>query len=460
MGEFDDIIPEFIAESAELLEAVESGLLSMEQGERDPEVINSVFRAIHSIKGGAGFVGLVKIERLAHRMEDLLNLIRNGELEPTPGIMDALLHSLDVLKELFDRVEEHDAIDIEAAIEALNTALAEATGSSPAETAATRAQPTTASGLPAFDVDPAVLKSKLRQTNVYHLRLDMAKFEARGMSPLELVKEMLSMGEVLDSVAHLPEGDEPTPVFDVLYATVLEPDLLAAALRLEEGDYRLLSEEDFATSSPEPPAQAEPEPQAQPQPAPQSQPAQAQPQPTQAQPQPAPQSEAPPPVPASAQQPPAVAQPAVAQPLKRAGEYLIFGLGGETYGVDILMVQEIIGMPHLTRLPRSPEYVLGVMNLRGMVVPVLDLRKKLRLPEAEGEPVVMVVRVEEKIMGAVVDGVKDVVELKEEDIQDAPEFVGAVEREYLRGLSQHEGELLILLDLDRLLAPESMEDAA
>jgi purine-binding chemotaxis protein CheW len=142
-------------------------------------------------------------------------------------------------------------------------------------------------------------------------------------------------------------------------------------------------------------------------------------------------------------------------------EYLTFTLGGETYGVDILSVQEIMGMPQLTRLPLSPPQVLGVMNLRGMVVPVVDLRRKLGLSEqSSGDPVVVVLHVAQKIMGAVVDGVSDVVQLDRAQIQEPPEFVGAVHREYLRGLCRQGEEMLILLELDRLLARETMGHAA
>lgn len=145
----------------------------------------------------------------------------------------------------------------------------------------------------------------------------------------------------------------------------------------------------------------------------------------------------------------------------KAGEYLTFSLANESYGVDILSVQEIIGVPPLTRLPRSPNHVLGVMNLRGMVVPVLDLRLKLGLPVAGGnETVVVVLHVDDKIMGAVVDSVSDVVQLSDDQVQEPPEFAGSVRREFLRGLSRQEGGMLILLELDRLLAPETLSNAA
>ena len=184
MGEFDDIIPEFIAESRELLETVESGLLALESGEVEEEVIHTVFRAIHSIKGGAGFVGLTKIEHLAHKMEDLLNLIRNHELEPTPAVTDALLQSLDVLVELFDRVEEQDAIDIEGPIRALEAALHAGVSEElkqdlqPAEPHPQAQQ----EGLPRFSVSQYTLKSKLAVGNVFYLHLNLKRQTQKPLS--------------------------------------------------------------------------------------------------------------------------------------------------------------------------------------------------------------------------------------------------------------------------------------
>ena len=471
MGEFDDIIPEFIAESRELLETVESGLLALESGEVEEEVIHTVFRAIHSIKGGAGFVGLTKIEHLAHKMEDLLNLIRNHELEPTPAVTDALLQSLDVLVELFDRVEEQDAIDIEGPMRALEAALHAGVSEEikqdlqPAEP-----QPQAqAEGLPRFSVSQYTLKSKLAVGNVFYLHLNLPQIESRGLTPMQLVNEMLSMGEILDSRVNLPQETDLEKngyqvTFDVLYYTVLEQDLLLAALRLDEDDVRQLSEEDFVLASAEgepPPGEEAPAAESgagaeTPAPAPQE----TAPQETPAQeapaPRPAPPAAAPPPAapapPASA--PPPAVEPEAVSPPRRGGEYLTFHLGGEIYGVDILQVQEIIGMPRLTRLPRSPQHVLGVMNLRGMVVPVLDLRLKLGLEEAEAEPVVIVVVVQDKHMGMVVDAVEDVVDLKEEEVQETPDFSDRDRRDYLRGLARHDEQMIILLELDRLLAQE------
>ena len=466
MSDFDDIIPEFVAESAELLETVESGLLQLESGDVEHEAIHTIFRAIHSIKGGAGFVGLSKIERLAHRMEDVLNLIRNGDLEPTPAITDALLQALDVLTALFNRLDEHETIDVEGPIRALDTALhSTLEDGSVKDDVNSISSPASETGMPEFEISEYNLKSRLSQGNVFYLNMDMAKIEERGLTPLQLVNEMLSMGEILDSMAALSEaGDSETyevsrVAFHVLYFTVLEEDLLMTALHLKEDEFRRVGLEDFNLSQPKEEAPKQEQQKSAPAPA-QAADTASEPEPK---PAPVPAQKAQPPVPAQKAQPPAKApQPrSIDSPPPETGEYLTFTLGDEEYGVDILSVQEIIGLPEVARLPRSPEYVLGVMNLRGMVVPVMDLRKKLGLPvDAEQEPVVVVVRVSDKIMGAVVDGVNDVIELKTSQIQEPPDFVGVVRKEFLRGLTRHQDEMVILLDMVSLMAPETLSNVA
>lgn len=473
MGEFDDIIPEYLTESRELLETVESGFLALENGTADEETVHTVFRAIHSIKGGAGFVGLTKIERLAHKMEDLLNLIRNHDLDPTPPVTDALLQSLDVLTELFERVDEHEAIDIDGPLRALVAALEAGVDNGLRSQIQQVGASKPESGLPEFEVSEYTLANKLKQGNVFFMRLEMDQIEARGITPIQLVNEILSMGEILDSKVDLPAVGDPSTYevrqvcFNVLYATVLEADLLASALGLSEDALRLLNGGDFGLSPAATEAEAPPAPQPAPaKPAPSAPAASSAPSAPKAKParppaQPAPVADSPAPAPAPARQEAPPPAPIEAAKPSKGGEYLTFNLGRETFGVDILCVQEIIGLPRLTRLPRSPEHVLGVMNLRGMVVPVLDMRQMLNLAHGEGEePVAVVLMVGEKIMAAVVDAVSDVVQIKEDQVQDAPDFAGPVRRDYVRGLCRHEQEMIILLELDRLLMPEAMGYAA
>jgi len=137
---------------------------------------------------------------------------------------------------------------------------------------------------------------------------------------------------------------------------------------------------------------------------------------------------------------------------KARREVLSFVLGGELYAWDIVAVQEIIGPSPLSRLPRSPAWVLGVMNLRGRVIPVYDLRLRLDLdPEAGQEPVYMVLRAGGKTVAFVVDGVRDVLLVDPELVQPTPEFSGRFSGQGLVGLLRQDSEMIRLLDPELLL---------
>jgi purine-binding chemotaxis protein CheW len=139
-----------------------------------------------------------------------------------------------------------------------------------------------------------------------------------------------------------------------------------------------------------------------------------------------------------------------------ASQYLTFMLDGEEYGVEILGVQEIKGWERCTEIPNTPDYVLGVINLRGSVIPVIDLRRRFGLqPRAFGKlTVVIVVRMEHedgsKIMGFVVDAVSDVYNIEVEQIRPVPELDAAVETRFVKGLATVDEKMIILLDLDHI----------
>lgn len=138
-------------------------------------------------------------------------------------------------------------------------------------------------------------------------------------------------------------------------------------------------------------------------------------------------------------------------------QYLTFMLADEEYGVDILRVQEIRGWDGATAIPNAPDYVLGVVNLRGVVVPIFDLRKRFNLDKAEfnSETVTVVVKVEhekgERTIGMVVDGVSDVYNITAENINSAPEVGGSVSMEFIKGLATVNNQMIILLDVDELI---------
>jgi purine-binding chemotaxis protein CheW len=151
-------------------------------------------------------------------------------------------------------------------------------------------------------------------------------------------------------------------------------------------------------------------------------------------------------------------------------QYLTFMLAGEEYGVDILRVQEIKGWDKVTRIPHTPEYVLGVINLRGAVVPILDLRRRFGLDAIEFGPttVVIVVRVAgargERTVGMVVDAVSEVYNVSAGDSKPPPDVCGSVDTVFVKSLATVEDKMLILLDIDRLIfnsiADEPLPDAA
>jgi purine-binding chemotaxis protein CheW len=144
-------------------------------------------------------------------------------------------------------------------------------------------------------------------------------------------------------------------------------------------------------------------------------------------------------------------------------QYLSFFLGGQEYATDILRVQEIKGWDTVTRVPYSPDYILGVINLRGAIVPVVDLRVRFALEAPfDSATVVIVVRVAgargERIVGLVVDAVSDVYSFSAENIQPAPEAVGSLDQMFVLGLAKHEEKLVIILDIERLVISSVLGD--
>jgi len=140
-------------------------------------------------------------------------------------------------------------------------------------------------------------------------------------------------------------------------------------------------------------------------------------------------------------------------------EYLTFTLATETYGIDILKVQEIRGYDSVTRIANTPEFIKGVINLRGVIVPIVDLRIKFRLGEVTYHEftVVIIINVLGKVVGIVVDGVSDVIELPAQSIKPAPEFGAALDTRYITGLGTLNDEMLILVDIEKLIGSDEMQ---
>lgn len=143
---------------------------------------------------------------------------------------------------------------------------------------------------------------------------------------------------------------------------------------------------------------------------------------------------------------------------KQANEFLTFTLGEEEYGVEILKVQEIRGYETVTTIANAPQFIKGVINLRGVIVPIVDMRIKFGLGKAEYNQftVVIILNVANRVVGMVVDGVSDVLTLAPEQIRSAPEFGGGLDTHYIIGLGTVDQRMLILMDIERLMTGEDM----
>jgi purine-binding chemotaxis protein CheW len=162
---------------------------------------------------------------------------------------------------------------------------------------------------------------------------------------------------------------------------------------------------------------------------------------------------------------PASSAPASSAPNRadpRAGKYLTFTLGKEEFAIQVLRVREIMGVQEITAVPQTPPYVKGVINLRGKVIPVVDLRMKFGMPELAytQRTCIVVVQLEHagmKVMtGVIVDGVSDVANMQGADIEDTPDFGRGVATPYLLGMAKIKGKVKILLDIDKVMTAQEV----
>jgi purine-binding chemotaxis protein CheW len=146
--------------------------------------------------------------------------------------------------------------------------------------------------------------------------------------------------------------------------------------------------------------------------------------------------------------------------VKRAGKYLTFFLAREEYGLEILKVHEIMGVMPITRVPRTPSFVRGVINLRGKVIPIVDLRAKfgMEAAEASAENCIIVVQVHGAQTGVIVDRVSEVSDIAETQVEDAPSFGSDVQTDYLLGIAKSTERVRLLLDIERVLSSQDVVD--
>ncbi|OIJ17855.1 chemotaxis protein CheW [Anaerobacillus alkalidiazotrophicus] len=139
---------------------------------------------------------------------------------------------------------------------------------------------------------------------------------------------------------------------------------------------------------------------------------------------------------------------------------IVFQLKDEEYGVEVSQVRSIERIQHITRVPRTPDFVKGVINLRGVVTPIINLRNRFDLEEIEttDSTRIIIVAVGEMEVGLIVDAANDVVDISTNIVEPPPEVVGGIEADYLRGVAKLDKRLLILLNLDKVLNPKEIKD--
>jgi len=435
VGEFDDLIEEFVTESKEHIADIEEDLIRIETDREnvDPEVINRVFRAAHSIKGSAKFLDLTNIGELAHKMEDVLNLIRAGKLIPTSDVASTLLHGADMLKNMFEDVIASNTVDISEQVEALQTILkggAAAAGHTQKASGAQASKPQQAKTV--GTLDEKLLMQKLGIGQLYLITDKRPGLE----------QDLSAMGEVLGN-AKDGMGRQA-----VVFASIMEMDVLPMALQID-ADAICEVKADMIPSLTGKPGQAKPQSAPTPKPEPK-------------------------PVRASAKEPESMEEEILAEGPKVEGQktaeaadeadlyrdntsYITFSLDNEIYAVPIYMVEEIIGLQDISLLPNVPDFIKGVINLRGDIVPIMDLRLKFRLEMKEYNPqtVFLIVRVRERVMGMVVDKVSDVLVIEPNKIQQTPAFFAKISTEFIDGVYKDpQGQLVIIINIAAMIRPE------
>jgi purine-binding chemotaxis protein CheW len=143
---------------------------------------------------------------------------------------------------------------------------------------------------------------------------------------------------------------------------------------------------------------------------------------------------------------------------QKLNKYLTFALGNEEYGLEILKVREIIGLMDITRVPRMPDFIRGVINLRGKIIPVIDLRLKFGMDELEDtkETCIIVVDLERLLIGVVVDQVSEVLDIVENKIEDTPDFGISVDTEFILGVGKCDENVVMILDIAKVLTTDDI----
>ena len=499
MSEFGDLIPEFVEESLEHLKNIEEDIIIIEQGSADNEIINRVFRAVHSIKGGSSFLGLKNIEKLSHKMEDIFNLVRNNEMVFTSEVSSSVLKSIDTLKEMLENSEESDEIDIRENLRDLKRCLDSKPVNKIAEKVKEDIEDST------IKIDKQTFDALRKQgKKVYLIQFELKDESLGGKNPLDFFNEIEKTGEILarnvDMELVLKDDTftgEGIPM-SVLYASVLEKDLVAHIFSIDEKNVKEVKPdsmveaeviEDVLNKDQEKKKgyirdvddlikkdkrdESEPLPRQQ-------------------KAQPSVQRR----VTASMEDDDLDNELVVRNHeddedrrasvkrinlddeeeahsegetsgdeiefedeeeeedtdiIKEINEYLTFMVGDEEYGIGITQVHEIVTMHLITPIPNAEDFTRGIMNLRGDIIPVFDFRLRLKFEgrDYDQKTITLIVMINNRKVGVIVDRVSEVIQFSRNEITDAPQMQ-QIPSNYLIGIGQKDGKFIILLKLKEI----------
>ena len=243
MNRDNELVNEFVVEAKEHLSSMEDDFLVLEKHLKkyDPALVDKIFRAIHSVKGAAGFLGFKKVNDLSHVMETILQMLRSGDAKPDSKMIDALLAGTDTLKVMLDDIWNSEKSDIQKVHDRLASLLAKHISPKIREEMETSVKLSDADGTDSgFEIDEYTL-SRLpkNHSNLYVLKYDLSEFRRQGgLSPLVLVRELMSTGEIINTRIDTPAKSlaenlaEQPLIYEVLYSTVLEPDLICEGAHL------------------------------------------------------------------------------------------------------------------------------------------------------------------------------------------------------------------------------------
>ncbi|GAB4267853.1 MAG: hypothetical protein Kow0029_02680 [Candidatus Rifleibacteriota bacterium] len=484
----------YIDGSRENLDTMDKMLLNLEQNPSNLDAVEEIFRAAHTLKGMSATMGFEKIAHLTHEMENILDKLRNKQVPVTTEVIDVLFETFDVLRTLVnDSIEQTDSgIDLS---EISGKLAAIGSGQSPAPSPAQPAAPSSSSPAPAKTSAGTQMNADLDD-------FDLSAFELSGLENAEdegkrvlllkisLVSDCLLKGPRIfmvlrtlddfhcDIAKSIPEvKDLENEKFDTSFKMILITDQSPEAIKQgiesisEIETVQLVDVSDLlksgGTATTDQAAPVVYEETSTPTPvhvpnAPPTSPVAA-PQPAVA---PPPEPIAPGPITQSAGESSEIGsedeEDEERKEIVEMVQLVTFGMAGETYALEIHQVEAIINMVPITRVPKAPSHIDGVINLRGEIVPVINTRRRLKLPDlatSENSQIIILSFEEEKVKaGFMVDSVAEVIRLPETSVEPPSRVSESVDIDYLKGVGKVDNKIIILLNAHRIVFGKKSEE--